>query len=116
MKLKPGCQNWRTIQNQSQICDISVGEGDDDRAIFSVRARFDSLWWWEWWSAANFSHSQTHPRRLPIGCMGANNKSWYGGQNRILAFENKTCNFVAHRTDLTIARWPPIFKPIVLHG
>jgi hypothetical protein len=41
MKLKPGCQNWCTIQNQSQICDISVGEGDDDRAIFSVRARFE---------------------------------------------------------------------------
>jgi hypothetical protein len=32
MKLKPGCQNWCTIQNQSQICDISVGE---------VRARFE---------------------------------------------------------------------------
>jgi hypothetical protein len=31
---------------------------------------------------------------LPIGWMGANTESWYGGQKRILAFENKDCNLV----------------------
>jgi hypothetical protein len=51
------------------------------------------LWWWEWWSAANFNHIQTNPHQLPNRLYGSQ-KSWL--------FEE--CIFVAHYKNPTITK------------